>query len=48
MLELFLQHAPIISMAFFISFFAVVCWFCFRPSMRKKFDEYARIPLIGD
>lgn len=45
LIDLLSHHAAMIGLLFFFVFFCVVGFWTFRPSARKDYQKYARIPL---
>jgi len=45
MIDLLIKQAPTIATLFFFIFFCYIVLSVFRKGNKKKFDEYAQIPL---
>lgn len=42
------EHARSIGLVFFVGFFLIVLVRTYRPSLKKKMEEYGLIPFKGD
>ncbi len=45
LIDLLIKNSPIIALFIFLAIFLVVIYLVFRPKSKKKFEEFARIPL---
>ncbi len=45
LIDFLIKNSPIIGLFIFLTIFLIVVFLVFRPKSKKKFEEYAHIPL---